>query len=173
MLAVGHVVAHAEHFPDPAVFVEDWLIGPGDPHALAVSAHVFIFIVGIGIGIVNDCIEQRGQVPTTGFRGGHNRADDMLADDFFLEEPKEPFRELVEKGHPAMGIQPDDDAVGALNQLTILCFAFLQGCFCPLSLFFFFQDLEGAQHVGGPQERQEHQQPDDHEPLSLKPLYDL
>ena len=102
-------------------------VGPGDPDALPIAAHVLIDVLFESHGIGADLVHELSQVASVTIGRADDGAHDMAADDLLGGVAEESLSELVEEGDPPVVRPAQNDAVGMLHELAVLPFAFAQG----------------------------------------------
>jgi hypothetical protein len=132
--ALGDVRADAQDFDHPTLCVLHDSVGPGDPDALAVAAHVLIDIVFEGDGVGANLIHEPTHVASAVICLGDDGVRDVSADNLLGGVAKESLPELVEEGDPPIMRPVQDDAVRVLHEFAILPFALGEAFFRSLAL---------------------------------------
>ena len=100
-------------------------VGPCDPYALTIAAHVFVHVIDIAIRVLPDILYECFKVPSSGLKGGHYGAHFVSPQYFLLGVAKEMLGKLVEKCDIAGKISSQYDAVCVLYEFAVFFFASL------------------------------------------------
>ncbi len=125
-LALADVGADAEQLGHPPLLVDHRLVGPRDPHAFAVRAHVLVDVMFEPPGIQAYLVHQLKQVLAVETARRHDRPDDVPTEQLIARVTKEAQPKVVDKRNLAIRRPAQDDAVGVLDELPVVDLALHQ-----------------------------------------------
>jgi len=125
--ALGYVCSDAQYLGNLAALIQNGFVGPGNPDPFSIFENIFVYVLFKTVGIGQNLLHKRLHVPAGAFVFGNDRADNVLADQFFSGISKKLQAEFIQKDDFAVACPAKNNAVGMLHQFAVLLLTLFQG----------------------------------------------
>lgn len=132
---LGDVVAHTADFHQFAFTIKNRTVGPGNPHPLAIFAHILVDIGAVVFQVAEDGFYHLAEVAVSHtFQLWHDGANHMLADQFTRSKAEKILGKGIHEQDMALWAHVQDQTACAFNQRSIMSFTFFERVFRQLAL---------------------------------------